>query len=106
MEAEFGVILNRDIKPELASFDYILKSIGGIYPLIEIHNLVFYGEEPFGSELLANNAIHAGIILGRENPYEITKVFHIEINISGQETQCNVISQYFIANNILGEETL
>ena len=74
MEAEFGVILNRDIKPELASFDYILKSIGGIYPLIEIHNLVFYGEEPFGSELLANNAIHAGIILGRENQVPENKI--------------------------------
>ena len=41
MEAEFGVILNRDIKPELVSFDYILDSIKGIYPLIEIHNLIF-----------------------------------------------------------------
>ena len=66
MEAEFGVILNRDIKPDLASFDYILQSIEGIYPLIEIHNLVFYGSEPYGAELLANNAIHAGVILGSE----------------------------------------
>ena len=59
MEAEFGVILNRDIKPDLASFDFILQSIEGIYPLIEIHNLVFYGNEPYGAELLTNNAIHA-----------------------------------------------
>ena len=66
MEAEFGVILNRDIKPELSSFDYILKSIEGIYPLIEIHNLVFHGNEPHGAELLANNAIHAGVVLGSE----------------------------------------
>ena len=66
MEAEFGVILNRDIKSELASFEYILQSIEGIYPLIEIHNLVFYGNEPYGAELLANNAIHAGVILGSE----------------------------------------
>ena len=41
MEAEFGIILNRDIKAELSSFDYILESIEGIYPLIEIHNLSF-----------------------------------------------------------------
>ncbi len=67
MEAEFGVILNRDINPDLVSFDYILKSVKSIYPLIEIHNLVFYGNEPHGAELLANNAIHAGIILGDEN---------------------------------------
>jgi len=61
MEAEFGIILNRDIKAELSSFDYILESIEGIYPLIEIHNLIFYGNEPYGAELLANNAIHAGV---------------------------------------------
>ena len=66
MEAEFGVILNRDIKPEISSFDFILESIEGIYPLIEIHNLVFHGNEPYGAELLANNAIHAGVVLGSE----------------------------------------
>ena len=66
MEAEFGVILNRDIKPEISSFDYILDSIEGIYPLIEIHNLIFHGNEPYGAELLANNAIHAGVVLGAE----------------------------------------
>jgi 2-keto-4-pentenoate hydratase len=66
MEAEFGVILSRDIKPELSSFDYILESIEGIYPLIEIHNLVFHGNEPYGAELMANNAIHAGVVLGSE----------------------------------------
>ena len=62
MEAEFGVILNRDLKSENISFEYILDSIESIYPLIEIHNLVFYGDTPHGAELLANNAIHAGVI--------------------------------------------
>ena len=74
MEAEFGIILNRDIKPELASFDYILESIEEIYPLIEIHNLVFYGDEPYGSELLANNAIHAGVVLGPETKLPTDKI--------------------------------
>ena len=74
MEAEFGVILNRDINPKLSSFDYILDSIEGIYPLIEIHNLVFYGEEPFGPELLANNAIHAGVVIGAENKVPKNKI--------------------------------
>ena len=66
MEAEFGVKLNRNIEPNLATFDYIMKSVHSIYPLIEIHNLVFNGPEPYGAELLANNAIHAGVILGPE----------------------------------------
>ena len=74
MEAEFGVILNRDIKPEISSFDYILESIEGIYPLIEIHNLVFHGNEPYGAELLANNAIHAGVVLGLEKKLPTNKL--------------------------------
>ena len=73
MEAEFGVILNRDLKPELFSFSYMLDSIEGIYPLIEIHNLVFHGDEPYGAELLANNAIHAGVILGSETKLSSNK---------------------------------
>ena len=67
MEAEFGITLNRNIDPKLVTPEYIFKSIESIYPLIEIHNLVFHGEAPHGSELLANNAIHAGIVLGPEN---------------------------------------
>ena len=43
-----------------------MESIEGIYSLIEIHNLVFYGDEPYGKELLANNAIHVGVVLGTE----------------------------------------
>ena len=74
MEAEFGIILNRDIKAELSSFDYILESIEGIYPLIEIHNLIFYGNEPYGAELLANNAIHAGVVLGPQTKLPIHKI--------------------------------
>ena len=69
MEAEFGIILNRDLEPALISFEYILESIKSIYPLIEIHNLVFYGDAPHGAELLANNAIHAGVILGPETKF-------------------------------------
>ena len=69
MEAEFGVKLNRDIDPKLVSFDYIVNSIDSIHPLIEIHNLVFKGEEPYGAELLANNALHAGVILGPKNKF-------------------------------------
>ena len=65
IEAEFGIILNRDLKPELVNLDYILDSIETIHPIIEIHNLVFNGNPPFGAELLANNAIHAGVVIGK-----------------------------------------
>ena len=65
MEAEFGIVLNRDLTPELVNLDYILDSIETIHPIIEIHNLVFNGDPPFGAELLANNAIHAGVVVGK-----------------------------------------
>ena len=65
MEAEFGSVLNRDLTPELVNLDYILDSIETIHPIIEIHNLVFNGDPPFGAELLANNAIHAGVVMGK-----------------------------------------
>ena len=74
MEAEFGVKLNRDIDPKFISFDYILNSIDSIYPLIEIHNLIFYGDEPYGAELLTNNAIHAGVVLGLETKFPTNKL--------------------------------
>ena len=67
MEAEFGIKINRDLNPKLISSNYIIDSIEAIYPLIEIHNLIFYGDKPHGAELLANNAVHAGIVLGTEN---------------------------------------
>ena len=65
MEAEFGIKINRDLSPNLISSDCIIDSIEAIYPLIEIHNLVFNGNPPFGAELLANNAIHAGVVIGK-----------------------------------------
>jgi 2-keto-4-pentenoate hydratase len=71
MEAEFGIILNRDIQPELVNFEYILSSIETIHPVIEIHNLIFYGNPPLGAELLANNAIHAGVVIGEPTKGQI-----------------------------------
>ena len=65
------MILNRDIKPEFVTYDYILNSIEAIFPLIEIHNLIFHGKPPHGAELLANNAIHAGVVLGPETKLPI-----------------------------------
>ena len=75
MEAEFGIVLNRDLKPELVNLDYILDSIETIHPIIEIHNLVFNGNPPYGAELLANNAIHAGVVIGKPTKGNIKSEF-------------------------------
>ena len=64
MEAEFGIKLKRTLKPENISLEYILDSIETIHPIIEIHNLIFYGKKPHGAEHISNNAINAGIVCG------------------------------------------
>ena len=60
-QVEEFLVLNPDF---LSNNSHILDSIETIHPIIEIHNLVFNGDPPFGAELLANNAIHAGIVIG------------------------------------------
>ena len=64
MEAEFGIRFNRDLHPKEVSFEYILASIDTIHPIIEIHNLIFYGDKPYGAEHISNNAINAGVVCG------------------------------------------
>ena len=64
MEAEFGIVLGNDIDPSKVEFEYIIDAIESIHPVIEIHNFVFRGAHPKGPELLANNAIHSGVVLG------------------------------------------
>lgn len=67
MEAEFGITLSdaiNDIDPGKATQDDFLPAVEAIYPAIEIHNLTLRGEAPHGHELLANNAIHAGVVRG------------------------------------------
>ena len=76
MEAEFGITLNRDLEPNQINSEYLLDSIDTIHPIIEIHNKVFYGKEPYGAEHISNNAINAGVVCGtgvsKPNINEIT----------------------------------
>ncbi|MAW32951.1 MAG: hypothetical protein CMK56_00925 [Proteobacteria bacterium] len=64
MEAEFGIILGDDIDPRETKPIDIIDTIASVHPVIEIHNFVFRGEYSKGPELLANNAIHSGVVLG------------------------------------------
>ena len=76
MEAKFGITLNRDLEPNQINSEYLLDSIDTIHPIIEIHNKVFYGKEPYGAEHISNNAINAGVVCGtgvsKPNINEIT----------------------------------
>ena len=61
LEAGFGVTLSRALQPGMSADD-ITASIEAVYPVLELHNLVLRGEQPYGSELIANNTINCGVV--------------------------------------------
>ncbi len=63
IEAEFGITVSHDLEPGLSSRE-IADAVEAVYPLLELHNLIFRGEPPHGSELVANNCINCGVVLG------------------------------------------
>jgi 2-keto-4-pentenoate hydratase len=64
IEGEFAIMLGRDVNSGEASLQTIIESVERVFPVIELHNLVFRGADPKGSELIANNAIHSGVVRG------------------------------------------
>jgi len=63
IEAEFGIVLARDIAPGL-NIDELSASVEAIYPVLELHDLVLRGDPPHGHELIANNCINCGVVRG------------------------------------------
>ena len=64
MEAEFAISLATPIDPAGTMPEQLVDVIEAVYPVIEIHNFTFRGEAPHGHELIANNAILAGVVRG------------------------------------------
>ena len=64
IEGEFAILLSRNIDPGCASIEMIVDSVERVFPVIELHNLMFRGADPKGHELIANNAIHCGVVRG------------------------------------------
>ena len=102
MEAEFGIILGRDLPPDLANFDYIKGSVESVYPVIEIHNYVFNGGPPFGAELLANNAVHAGVVIGKFNGGNIINQY-TNLNLLFDEKKIDTWTKKEWPNDILSQ---
>ncbi|MDE0768927.1 MAG: hypothetical protein OSB19_11115 [Opitutaceae bacterium] len=63
IEAEFGIILARPVTGDM-SLDEVESCVHAVYPLLELHNLAMRGEPPHGHELVANNCINCGVVLG------------------------------------------
>jgi 2-keto-4-pentenoate hydratase len=64
LEAEFAITLKQSLSLYDWSSNNLVSAIDSVYPVIEVHNLVMNGKAPRGPELIANNCIHSGLILG------------------------------------------
>lgn len=63
IEGELAVQLAEDITdPRMANSD-LIRSVGAIFPVIELHNYVFHSGAPSAAELIANNGMHAGFVM-------------------------------------------
>ena len=62
IEGELAVQLAFDLPAVNLSESSISQAIESVFPVIELHNLVFRRAEPTAEELIANNAIHAGFV--------------------------------------------
>ena len=64
IEGELAVELSREPAEKDFSNIEIPACVARVFPVIELHNLVMRGEQPSAGELIANNAIHAGVVAG------------------------------------------
>ncbi|MCY4025314.1 MAG: fumarylacetoacetate hydrolase family protein [Acidobacteria bacterium] len=62
VEAELGVTLGRDLGPDARAVTDVVAAVAHVMVAVELHNLVLRGGDPTGPELIANNAIHAGVV--------------------------------------------
>ena len=65
IEGELALELAREPSPGDFIEDMIPTCVARIIPVIELHHFVMRGEQPSAGEVIANNAIHAGIVTGR-----------------------------------------
>ncbi|MHC4875630.1 MAG: 2-keto-4-pentenoate hydratase [Planctomycetota bacterium] len=64
IEGELAVELLRVPVADDFEGDAIPSCVSRVFPVIELHNHVLRGESPSAGELIANNAIHAGVVAG------------------------------------------
>ncbi len=63
IEGEFAVMLAEDVPEPDVLRDCPQRIVGAVFPVIELHNYLFRGPAPSASEIVANNALHAGIVV-------------------------------------------
>lgn len=65
IEGEFAVRAACDIPSAAWLSEHAGEAIAAVFPVIELHNYVFRRASPTAEELIANNALHAGFVIGK-----------------------------------------
>jgi 2-keto-4-pentenoate hydratase len=67
IEGELAIELACEPTPEdfAGGANTIPQCVARVFPVIELHHLVMRGKRPTAGELIANNAIHGGVVAGR-----------------------------------------
>jgi len=66
VEGEFAVRISQDVPGSEWLRKHATQAVSSIFAVIELHNYVFRSDPPTAQELIANNALHAGVVLPEE----------------------------------------
>ena len=82
---EYGAFAHLAIEGELAARLGEGGRIARVFPVIELHDFVFRGARPGLPELVANNGIHAGVVLPDASlGGDLEAAGHLKIEINGR----------------------
>jgi len=82
IEGELAVRLARDLTAPLTNVGDAIESV---FPIIELHNLVFRGERKTAQELIANNALQAGFVAAAGSAMPLgTSSAELTIEVDGE----------------------
>jgi len=86
VEGEFALTIARDVKDPEVLRDAPLRYVSEVFSVIELHNYVFRGPKPYAAELIANNAVHAGIVVSETRaPAQGHEALDISVSIDGEQ---------------------
>ena len=79
IEGELALILDADIDDVEEFREGPMRFVRSVFPVIELHHYIFRGPSPSAAEIVANNALQAGIVMptertpaGSGEPVELT----------------------------------
>ena len=86
IEGELAVSLSRDINAHETNAQ-ITEAIEAVFPVVELHNLIFRGAGgPSPEELVANNAVHAGFVRAVGGPLRSKTTASLQIDVDDHLT--------------------